>query len=284
MADENVSLLISAPADDAQLQELIRKRIAEPPRRPLWDRICRHPLTSVVVGFLLTGAIGTMLTDRINRDRLERDHAIQQERVRLENAVRSADEFLVHTREQHVRAELLLAAMSARVAPEQLRARQQAYEDAYVRWNRSLSAYTLALENIREEDSGYPFREIHASLVALYQELERGLDLASLQQLRGDDGGDVAFAATLLSTGDRCTAEFSRALRGYLNRNLDGPGPARGEPSLLLRMLAGGEGPPVPLGVEETVLDDVGAACRSGGAASPAGSAARVVDQTAMGG
>jgi len=62
---ESPSSTLDILSDEA-LRSRIRKIIEEPRALPAWERLSKNPLTAVLIGFLLTGVIGALLTYHFN--------------------------------------------------------------------------------------------------------------------------------------------------------------------------------------------------------------------------
>jgi hypothetical protein len=67
--------------DDEVIRSRIRRLINEPKPGSLWTRLFKHPLLSLILGFLLTGLVGTWLTNNYsaNQKELERERSLADE-------------------------------------------------------------------------------------------------------------------------------------------------------------------------------------------------------------
>jgi len=91
----------------------------------------RHPLVNVVLGFILTGVLGTAITQHFMDQR-------EQEKLRAQMALdrkEAIQQFSRVNAERKVRAELLLQAMRENSNGDELKTAIQEYENAYVAWN-----------------------------------------------------------------------------------------------------------------------------------------------------
>jgi len=90
-----------------------------------------HPLASVVLGFILTGVLGTAITQHF-LDRRE------QERLRAQVAIdrkQAIQQFSRLNEERKVRAEMLLMALRSDSNDDEVKTARQDYEKAYVAWS-----------------------------------------------------------------------------------------------------------------------------------------------------
>jgi hypothetical protein len=90
-----------------------------------------HPLASVVLGFILTGVIGTAITQHF-LDRRE------QEKLRAQGALdrkQAIHQFSKLNEERKVRADMMLKALRSNSNDDELKTARQEYEKAYVTWS-----------------------------------------------------------------------------------------------------------------------------------------------------
>jgi hypothetical protein len=66
MGQEEPTQSVAGTIDDEVLRARIRK-IAEQPHSSRWRRFSTNPLTPIILGFVLTGVVGVILTDHYNR-------------------------------------------------------------------------------------------------------------------------------------------------------------------------------------------------------------------------
>ena len=91
----------------------------------------RHPLVNIVLGFILTGVLGTAITQHFLDQR-------EQEKLRAQLAIDKKQAIIQFSRineERRVRGELVLNALRANANSDELKAAKQAYEKAYVTWS-----------------------------------------------------------------------------------------------------------------------------------------------------
>jgi hypothetical protein len=91
----------------------------------------KHPLVNMVIGFLLTGVLGTAITQHFLDQR-------EQERLRAQFALdtkQAIQQFAKLNEERKVRAEMLLRTLRNSSNDDEMKAARQEYETAYVAWS-----------------------------------------------------------------------------------------------------------------------------------------------------
>jgi hypothetical protein len=98
--------------------------------------VLAHPLTSVIVGFILTGIIGWALTNWYNERQKQNDFA----RARFENGTTAAQDFARIVYRRYTRASMLYSAFLRDAELNEIRQRKKDYDDAYADWGSSLQS------------------------------------------------------------------------------------------------------------------------------------------------
>ena len=91
----------------------------------------RHPLVNMVLGFILTGVLGTAITQHFLDQR-------EQEKLRAQVALdkkQAIQQFIRLNEERKVRAEILLKALRSEPSIDEVKIARQEYEKAYVAWS-----------------------------------------------------------------------------------------------------------------------------------------------------
>lgn len=91
----------------------------------------RHPLVSMVLGFILTGVLGTAITQHFMDQR-------EQEKLHAQVAIdkkQAIQQFIRLNEERKVRAEILLKAVRSESSVDEVKTARQDYEKAYVAWS-----------------------------------------------------------------------------------------------------------------------------------------------------
>ena len=91
----------------------------------------RHPLVNMVLGFILTGVLGTAITQHFLDQR-------EQERLRAQVALdtkQAIQQFSKLNEERKVRAEMLLRDLRSDSNGDEVKTAKQEYEKAYVAWS-----------------------------------------------------------------------------------------------------------------------------------------------------
>jgi hypothetical protein len=91
----------------------------------------KHPLVSVVLGFILTGVLGTAITQHF-LDRREQEKLSAQMALDRKQAIQ---QFSKLNEERKVRAEMMLRALRSDPRDDEAKDAIQAYEKAYIAWS-----------------------------------------------------------------------------------------------------------------------------------------------------
>jgi len=91
----------------------------------------KHPLVSVVVGFILTGVLGTAITQHF-LDRREQEKLHAQLALDRKQAIQ---QFSKLNEERMVRAEMMLKALRSEPGHDETKDAIQAHEKAYIAWS-----------------------------------------------------------------------------------------------------------------------------------------------------
>lgn len=135
---------------DEDLRLRIRKIIPEQKQSSL-EKLSRHPLFALFVGFLLTWGIGGLLTDKLKSDQLENERKLEQVKSKRENGILAINEItgLMYSR---YAASTLLASSIKRKAPiEELKERKRIYDEAYLKWNTNIQTTQLTVRGLTSD-------------------------------------------------------------------------------------------------------------------------------------
>jgi hypothetical protein len=94
------------------------------------DAGLRHPLTLTIVGFFLTGMLGTYITTLLHNTEAERAAT----EARRERGIAAIHEIADLVNERRTRAVMVSSAIK-RHSPAEAEVRKAAYDDVYTRWN-----------------------------------------------------------------------------------------------------------------------------------------------------
>lgn len=117
----------------------------------------RHPLVSIVLGFILTGVLGTAITQHFLDQR-------EQEKLRAQVAFdrkQAIQQFTKLNEARNVRAEMLLKALRSDSNDDEVKAARQEHEKAYVAWSEErqstllLFRDLLSIENYQLVEAGF---------------------------------------------------------------------------------------------------------------------------------
>ena len=122
--------------------------------------LSRHPLTVVIVAFVLSGLLGTLFSAWLSNRQAE------TERLRLEAEARKAavQAFSRHVYERRARAEMLASSFRRGAPIEEVRERKQLYDEAYVQWNANHQANLFLVREVLQEEQ-YSFFESSVEFV-----------------------------------------------------------------------------------------------------------------------
>jgi hypothetical protein len=179
----------------------------------LSEDLLRHPLSSMLIGFVLTGVVGTLLTNHFAELRQQEARAIEQRDARRKAVLEVSRLFS----ERLGRAEALAVAIEAHAAREVVARLKQQYDDADMR---ALvvrqEAILLMREAMLETDFESLRAEIDGRLVTKrMQPLRECLDRAGARALANADGAAVlreCRATQLLTESRACGDVVSDAL------------------------------------------------------------------------
>jgi len=108
-----------------------------------------HPLVSVVLGFILTGVLGTAITqhflDRREQERLRAQVALDRKQV--------IQQFAKLNEERKVRAEMMLKALRSGSNDDAVETARQEYEKAYVAWSVERPGTLLLLRDLLSSEN-----------------------------------------------------------------------------------------------------------------------------------
>ncbi len=198
---ESLDHLIS----DECLRLRIRKVIEEKPESKI-ERYSKHPLVTLLFGFLLTWYVGGILTDHYKEAQLDKDRSLAAIQARREAGIKAVSEFSQLVYERRVRTELLASALSRRSAREELLARKAAYDEVYVRWNKEIPRNQLAM---RDAFGNLEYSELETyvqyGLTPHFSMLDKYVTAGFDALTRGDDWRyDSGFVKTHLDSALEC--------------------------------------------------------------------------------
>jgi hypothetical protein len=137
------------------LRERVKNILQDGKRTSSWAGIFSHPLTAVVVGFVLTGVVGFFLSWSFNekakeRDRIynAREREIAEAKIFSEASVKAVQDFSRAVYARHTRAMMLLSSLRRKAPPEELRERKKLYDEAFVDWGVNQQANLLEIRRL----------------------------------------------------------------------------------------------------------------------------------------
>lgn len=205
-----------------------------------------HPMANLVVGFLLTGVLGTALTQNF-MDRREQEKRHAQAAMERKEAVRTVSELLATT---VLQAELFFEAMALGDPAGDIDRRKDEYEQAFKAWRTRRGSLTLLSRELMSEENFRQFDEfvhrrlndgtilpLRRCLVETYHASRTGgaadrppaCDFDVLLDASATCGDAVvealyAFAATGASEQGPADREITEKVRGHIDEDCPGPG------------------------------------------------------------
>ncbi len=110
--------------------------------------ILGHPLVPVFAAFLLTGVVGTWLTNHYMEERAQ----AQLERTANQRRHEALQVLVQIFADRNVRAELLVNGIMQQSAKKDLAELKKHYDDSYMNWQKSLPALTLIIRDLIPPD------------------------------------------------------------------------------------------------------------------------------------
>jgi len=171
--------------EEVLTDEMLRERIRLLLRNRSAGRLHRflsHDLTKIVIGFLLTGLVGTFLTWRIEEAARRRDEAL----ARYEAGVASIQSFSRAVYSRHTRAMMLASSLRRDVDLEEIKRRKLEYDQAFVDWGTEQQANLLAIRKLSQASRFSKFEaDVEFELVPVLRELDSCLTEAYDLRLGG---------------------------------------------------------------------------------------------------
>jgi len=141
-----------------------------------------HPLTSVIVGFILTGIIGWALTNWYNERQKQNDLS----RARFENGTTAAQDFARIVYRRYTRATMLYSALLRDAEPDEIRQRKKDYDDAYADWGANLQSNLFVIRKLTGKfEYGALESPVENTLVPAFTYIDTCLTKAYDARLRG---------------------------------------------------------------------------------------------------
>jgi hypothetical protein len=194
--------------EDELLRQRIRQFIADVPAQSRISRLLAHSLSSVLVGFLLSGLIGWGLTTCY----AQKQSDLAARHARYEASNRAISE-IAHIMYHRYARSVMLKSSFIREAPlDEIRVRKRDYDEAYVEWVTNVDA-TLHLMHRISGDAPYEVLKL-----TVEEEHEHSLDAIDQCLTNAYDyrmQGDAVDKAEVFKRFDDCRdldANFTKAL------------------------------------------------------------------------
>jgi len=146
------------------------------------SELLRHPLVSVLFGFILTGIIGWWLTTRYNEKEKIHDLA----RARYENGTKAAEDFARLVYRRYARATMLESSLLRNAPIEELTSRKKDYDEAYADWQTGLQANLFIIQKLtRKFDYQRLESPVENKLARSFASVDKCLTAAYDARMRG---------------------------------------------------------------------------------------------------
>ncbi len=109
---------------DEELRLRIRQIIPEQ-KQSKFEKLTRHPLTTLIIGFLLTWGIGGMLTEQLKLNNLENDRKLAAINAKRENGKLAITKITNLMYNRYTASTLLASALKRKASPEELKERKK---------------------------------------------------------------------------------------------------------------------------------------------------------------
>lgn len=163
----------------------------------------RHPLTVVVVGFLLTGMIGNLIAQSYAERQAQQERRLALIEDRKE-AIQTLASFIY---ERRARAEMVASALRREAREQEVLDRKKLYDEAFVTWNTNLQSNLFKVRDILGDQQYSDFEQhIERFLIPIYRDIDACLTSAFDQHMRGEEAPSIL---------DRCN------MKGLLQSSLD---------------------------------------------------------------
>jgi len=161
------------PKDDNSSAALTKNKLGE--SKSGWRKTLDHPLSAVIVGFLLTGLVGTWLTNYYS----QKQKSLEERRQEYQDSTKAVQEIskLIYTR--YTRAMMLKSALSRKADIAEIKERKRLYDDVFVEWNSNLQSNMLWIRKLIHQTRYSRFEDaVEFRLVPLFREVDQSLTRA----------------------------------------------------------------------------------------------------------
>ncbi|MFB3893335.1 MAG: hypothetical protein ACE15C_15080 [Phycisphaerae bacterium] len=158
-------------------------------RRPVVGPMLRHPLTAIFIGFLLTGVVGTVISNQLASQR-QREADIAHLRETRRDAIRGLSRLVS---ERLLRMQILMTAIERHYTPQAITELKRLYDDSETKFALGRGeSFLLAREILGESDmeawrSEMETRITRKRFLPLRECLEKASDAAA----KGEDGAAI---------------------------------------------------------------------------------------------
>jgi hypothetical protein len=127
---------------------LDEKDIAETKAHAGSRDLSRHPLITLIIGFFLTGILGTFLSDYYSTKRAQAERTIAEQKGYVEASTIAIQEFSNLVYERHTWSMMLASSIARRAPIDEVRARKNEYDRVFVKWNTAYQSNLLTIRKV----------------------------------------------------------------------------------------------------------------------------------------
>lgn len=157
----------------------------------------RHPLASILFGFILTCIAGQYLGDYISRRKAADDRSTDQLKLINERNMAAASDISRALFERRERAVLLLSSIKRGAPSSELDRRKIEYDEAYFKWNTAIKSNLFTIrQSVDSEIVSSIDNKLECRIVPMVSRIDSQIETyyaqASLRRVPVDDGCNVA--------------------------------------------------------------------------------------------
>ena len=135
--------------------------------------LSRHPLTTLVVGFVLTVVGGTFLSNYYSEKQAEAERVITEQKAYVDASTDAIQDFSNLLYERHTWSMMLASSIRRKAPIDEIKARKSEYDRVFIKWN---TTYQSNLLTIRKVMKAPRFSSFEAYVDGSLSEMLRKID------------------------------------------------------------------------------------------------------------
>lgn len=116
-----------------------------------------HPAVLLVLGFVLTGVVGAVLTDRFQSAEKDRESRLAEDRAERELRFQVVQQVTDLAYARRALAGMVISSITRDAPLAEITARKAAYDQAYIAWNTQLQSILFKIRRAAQDRSESPF-------------------------------------------------------------------------------------------------------------------------------